>query len=364
MPSYQPRLTTSQDYSHFLSSHGSSTYDDISNLANPNAPPHHQQPSRRAQQAQLSAHNSTHARPHSLAQLKADEDAIRKRKENIARFGSTWIKPPGVAKTLQAETEEKQEREEQEALQRREQMMMDLQAQQEAEEARQRMEAQAAAEGEEGGTGEQERDLDEEIPDADEEEVSVLTSEDEEGEEGEEGAVDVTFNEESMIEGSMMVEEQGGVSLLQEENQERDLDYEHEVQEQERYLQLEEAEITGVAQDQYDLGMEANLDDSVPEAGSYEHTDTELDVDDSDEDEESIMAPPPPAGRVSSHGSAQTSAVIQGGLFRSMRSRESGESRTSTGSREPSSLLESSFVSSSPVLGRLRSTNSNTRRSR
>jgi hypothetical protein len=47
--------------------------------------------------------------------LRADENAIIARKLNIRRFGASWIKPPGVSKTLQGIDDERAEREEQEA---------------------------------------------------------------------------------------------------------------------------------------------------------------------------------------------------------------------------------------------------------
>ncbi|PNS13862.1 hypothetical protein CAC42_1353 [Sphaceloma murrayae] len=313
-----------------------------------------------------------------LALLKADEDAIRKRKENIARFGSTWIKPPGISKTLQAETEERAEREEQELLARREQMMLDMQARQEEEERR----ARVAAEGEGEETG---RDLDDEVPDAeevedlddddddDESESEVESEEDDgdgmdrdldadvqdgsamdrdldgsvpEGMESTEG--DMTFGDGSLIEGSMFVDSRVG----EDENGM----VAREIEEQERYARIEEAELTGAAQEQYDLGMEGNLDDSVPDAGAYEHTDTELE-DDSSEDEDSLMGPP-----VRPEAPRRTSG--RAGLFdisrRALGSRPSGGrpsggstgSRSSLSARDASSLLESSFVTSSPVVGR------------
>ncbi|GAB7345367.1 hypothetical protein MBLNU457_3715t1 [Dothideomycetes sp. NU457] len=343
-----PLVTPPTDFSPFLSTFRRPQYDDIPAPIDPDAPAHQRQPTRRPNQLHGSARNP-------LAQLKADEEAIRKRKDNIARFGSTWIKPPGISKTLQAETEERLEREEQEVLARREQMMMDMQAQQEAEEARQRAAQQADAE--EAGDVTQERDLDEDIPDADED-IEPEDDEEEEEEDQEEierdlddevpEATNITFGDESLLEGSMLDQSQV-TGVIDQEQQEL---AEQEMLDQERYAQLEEAELTGIAQDQFDLGMEANLDDSVPEAGSYEHTDSELE-DSSDEDNDESMLPP-----------AVTVQTAQGrarGLFgsnrSSLRGRESTGSRQSTGSRDMSSLLESSFVGSSPVLGRLRGNN-------
>ncbi|KAG8623150.1 hypothetical protein KVT40_008126 [Elsinoe batatas] len=311
-----------------------------------------------------------------LSVLKADEDAIRQRKSNIARFGSTWIKPPGISKTLQAETEERAEREEQELLARREQMMLDMQAQQEREEARARMEEEVASGEEDEG-----RDLDDEVPDAEEESVEDEEEEsseedDDEGEGMEEdldadvpeasglgmerdldiniaegvGSTegDMTFTDGSLLEGSMFVDNRGG----DEENGE----VAREIAEQERYARMEEAELTGAAQEEYELGMEGNLDDSVPEAGAYEHTDTELEDDSSEEEEASFAMPARPEPQRRTSGRT--------GLFdisrRALGSRQSGGSagsRSSLSARDASSLLDSSFITSSPVVGRLRSGN-------
>lgn len=47
-----------------------------------------------------------------LTTLAHDENTILHRRQNIARFGAGWIRPPGVAKTLQASMDEAAEREE------------------------------------------------------------------------------------------------------------------------------------------------------------------------------------------------------------------------------------------------------------
>lgn len=99
-----------------------------------------------------------------LYTLSLDEQAIRTRKINIARFGAGWLRPPGVSKTLQGRAEEQAEREEAEAARLRE-----AAAAEEAE-AEAEMMRNAAGGGEEGAPveeGEGERDLDEDVPDAD-----------------------------------------------------------------------------------------------------------------------------------------------------------------------------------------------------
>ncbi|KAI5195174.1 hypothetical protein E4T39_08318 [Aureobasidium subglaciale] len=341
-----PLLAPQNEYSFFLSPHlrpPPTSNDPSSHTTDNNAA----QQSRRQNNLQSSAPTRQ-----SLAQLLADEHAISSRKHNIRRFGAGWIKPPGVAKTLQAETEEKIEREEQEAQQRREQMMMDMQAQQEVEEARNRANAAAEEENPGGEEEQEERDLDEEIPDADvedeESEGDDISDSDEDDDEEEEEmqsemqsemlsqihseipiAEDITFNEESMFADTSM-------AALDQESRE-----------QERYRHLQEAELTGVAQDELDLGIERDLDDSVPEAGSYQHTDSELDdSDDDDEDDESEEEEE--QSQLQQHEDEQSEMVGAAVMQRS---------RSSLLSRDVSSLLDSSFVTSSPApIGRLRST--------
>ena len=363
-----PLIAPSPEYSTFLSSHARQQYEDVSGASQPQHPQSQQQ--RRANQQNNNQSPYSHAsylRSLQLGQLKADEDAIRKRKENIARLGSTWIKPPGVAKTLQAETEERLEREEQEMLAQREQLMADLAARQAEEEAR-----QAAAANQEQADAMEERDLDEEVPDADDVADEDEEDEDIEGEESievedqddeeETGQGEVTtevnmttFGDESLLEGSMVAEQLRQDRQENQEHPEQSAEAEQEALDQQRYLHLEEAEVTGIAQDQYELGMEANLDDSVPEAGTYEHTDTELEDESSEEEDQSSSLAGPTRTSVGARQSllGRTSNVSR----QSMHSRESAGSRRSLREADVSSLLESSFVGSSPMLGRLRPTN-------
>ena len=192
-----PLVQPVQDFSRYLPSSDSNDIGQGPD-ASANGPPQRRQ-------------NTTAHPTSTIAALKNDEALIEQRKIAIARFGATWIKPPGVSKTLQAETEEKQEREEQEILARREQMMLDMQAQQEAEEARQRAAAEDAMD---ELDGEGDRDLDDDVPegstmgmDADlsAEEEGGLTDDDA-GASDEEATTeaDMTFNDGSLIEGSML----------------------------------------------------------------------------------------------------------------------------------------------------------------
>ncbi|KKY28728.1 hypothetical protein UCDDS831_g00113 [Diplodia seriata] len=242
----------------------------------------------------LRTNRLTGPRSSALASLLHDENTIEQRKLNVRRFGAGWIRPPGIAKTYQAAMDEAAEREEQEILARREAAMMELAnaQEQEEEEARRRdmIERGLADERGEGDEGEDEEgdgDLDAEVPDMDadipegslgegsegseEEEDDDEDDEEEDDDdeniedEDEEEAVteeevtgdvtqDVTFNEESMY---------GDASLLGEEHNE-------DLENAQQWVAREEAEMAG------DLQDERDLDDDVPEAGEYEHTDTEI----------------------------------------------------------------------------------------
>lgn len=253
-----------------------------------------------------------------LALLAADEAAIAQRKAAVRNFGAYWIRPPGVAKTLQAMAEEEAERLEQAELERQERGLLDMQAQQQLEEARQRAaetEAQAEA-----GELEEERDLDDDIPEA------------------EATTTDVTFNEDSMMEGSHLDSTQ--------ENEEQ-------------YAEMEEAELTGAARDEEELGVEPerDLDDSIPEAGSYQHTDTEVEDTDSESElrssfvarsaRRSAAATPAERGTLDS----QPLPGFQGRM-RAHLAQPDSVARSPASLRLSSSLQESSLMDSSPVMAR------------
>ena len=286
-----------------------------------------QQPHQRQQQQRRDEERKAHNARSPLALLAADEAAIAQRKAAIRNFGAYWIRPPGVSKTLQATTEELAERAEQEEMTRQEQGLRDMQAEQQLEEARARA-AEAAGEAD-AGEAEDERNLDDDIPEA---EASAVE------------AGDVTFNEDSMVEGSQFVE--GGVD-------------------QEQYAVMEEAELTGAAREEEELGVEhdRDLDDSVPEAGSYQHTDTEVEDSSSDSELQDSFAAQSARRSVRSSGRTapltQTSAVtmsgaLQGGLQDRIRAQTGAEALTRSPGRLnlSSSLLDTSFVGSSPVVQR------------
>ncbi|KAI4171254.1 MAG: hypothetical protein LQ343_004460 [Gyalolechia ehrenbergii] len=200
-----------------------------------------------------------------LATLRADELAVHNRKANIRRFGAGWLRPPGVPKTLQGIADERAEREEQELTAGREAAMLEAQAAAEEEEA-----AAAAAVAAELGVGVDVRgqvveeegggmNLDDEVPDAGDVMGGWESSDD--SEEG--GDENDTRRRESGIQGegeiSIALDADVGVSFTGEEG-EGDYD------------------VPGMLEG----GEGRDLDGDVPEAESYQHTDTEA------EDESSL----------------------------------------------------------------------------
>ncbi|KAL1655127.1 hypothetical protein SLS61_002439 [Didymella pomorum] len=280
----------------------------------PNAPAH-QQAQQRAPKHRPSA---------LLAALTQDENTFEQRKANVQRFGAGWIRPPGVAKTLQAITDEELEKAEQEVMARREQVMMDLAAaQQEAANAEER---QQREELEENGEMEEERDLDDDVPEAEASASELSASDESSDEEGsvsdtEDGAREhesIPFNEDSFIEGSMVEAE---VSAM---------------------LEQEEAEMAGVLQDERDL------DDDVPEAGSYEHTDSELE-DSSDDD---AASRPPGMSSVRTTRSMRRSSGFQSARRSTGRRRSGRRSSGLPSTAGPSVAQNSRSITFSQSIGR------------
>ncbi|GKT57390.1 replicase polyprotein 1A [Colletotrichum tofieldiae] len=176
-----------------------------------------------------------------LARLRADEQQMDRRRLHVQNFGSTWLKPPGVPKSLHQIREERREQEEHAEAMRREQLAQELA---EAEAAGQDG-LEDVAEGEEAG---EVRDLDDEIPDAEE---SF----------GFDGGEDSMADELSSSEEELEASGQG--HMLDEED----------------LLAPGEG---GGAGDDLGMDMDADLDDEIPEAGElsgvYEHTDSEAEL--------------------------------------------------------------------------------------
>ncbi|KAK3683561.1 Apc15p protein-domain-containing protein [Podospora appendiculata] len=282
-----------------------------------------------------------------LGRLRADEIYMQRRRANVGNLGSTWIKPPGVAKTLFQLREERREALEHAEAVRREMLAQEL--------------AEAEAGGGVGGDDPMDvllmedldaneaivedagRDLDEDIPDADEGGFGFDgASDDEEEESDSERSASEDDNDEEEDDDVDVEEEANASSLVDthgDENgrqQRRELanhmatiratedrmremlarggqvdgggdlyGADEDIDEDDRAHILEEDDLVpstypGDLGPGTDMDMEADLDDDIPEAsegGGYEHTDSEASLSSSDEDEsrqDISFAPPPP----------------------------------------------------------------------
>lgn len=244
-----------------------------------------------------------------LARLRMDEQIMERRRQNVTNFGSAWLKPPGVPKTLFQMREERREAEEHAEAMRREQEL-----------AAQLAEAEADAvagvdvlDDEHMVDGEEEPDLDDEIPeaegfgfdgdDSDEEDDSGPEEEEDDDDETDEegdgttnnaGAVmvspaerrdmrdqvrDMRATEDRVREVMAQGQEGGGLTIIDDA-----------VDADDRAEMLEEDDLVHDYQDggdarpgdmSVDMDMDADLDDDVPEEhGRYEHTDSEADISD------------------------------------------------------------------------------------
>ncbi|KAL1875344.1 hypothetical protein VTK73DRAFT_10078 [Phialemonium thermophilum] len=359
-------------------------------------------PAAAAATAQATVERST------LARLRADEAHAERRRSNVANFGATWLKPPGVSKTLFQMREERREQEEHAEAMRREQLAQEL-AEAEAEAAGAAAAAALAAEegqpiGAEGGilntdrgiggVGSTdlmdedmmggERDLDDEIPDADDDGFGYGEMTDDEDEDEDEEDEDEDEDEEDAgvdaYGSNAQDEEPEPGAARQRRTQQRELANrmatvrEAEDRARERIVRREDInldmyeegeDLEGEQQDQMleeedltrfpvhyeqvvepgmDMDMQANLDDDVPEAesGGYEHTDTEAELTSSDDasvDEESADW--------QGHGSAHAAQETVVSQFSSSRTQR-GAVRTDVDIGSVLSQDDSSVMDSNP----------------
>jgi len=213
------------------------------------------------------------------------------RKNAIRRLGATWLRPPGVTKTMQALADERAERAEAEELARREAAAQEMRAAQEAEEARAR-----------GDTVEEERDLDDAVPDA--------------GDEGYDSGEDETG-----LEDEIDAEDDGAT-----------------------------VDESGVIDEDADADMGEDLDADVPYAESYEHTDTEVEDEPASELE-------PGGGRLAAAQDEQSEITNTSDLLDSSLHHDFAATAASTpppGSQHPANRVHPAGVPSlhSGVLGR------------
>lgn len=210
-----------------------------------------------------------------------DEEYIERRKENVRNYGISWIKPPGIPKSLYQLREEKREMEEHQEALRREALAQEL--------------AEAEAEGVEdllqGGVEEEMdevRDLDDEVPEA---ETTGLDAEDDsENEDDEDDSEDVPRG----VLVSRMPDDVYREALVRGEHARASgfgEDGGSTVDEEDRSQMLQEEDLVHERTEgghDVDMGMDADLDADIPEAesaGGYEHTDTEEELTSSEEDD-------------------------------------------------------------------------------
>ncbi|KAG5927816.1 hypothetical protein E4U53_002799 [Claviceps sorghi] len=244
-----------------------------------------------------------------LARLAADEQHMHRRRIHVQNFGSTWLRPLGVPKTLHQMREEKRELEEHQEALRREQLAQEY--------------AEAAAGGDDAEEGLMDdvqldgaQDLDDEIPDADT--AGGLFAMDADSDDSDD-------DDDDDDDGGEDVDEDRGVQDVQEAEDESELDDEARREERQNDLMAARMRMTDDAfrealvrgdpdgddmyggeeelraehqghmldeddfahdsggDDHVDDGlvdMDADLDDDIPEAesGLYEHTDSQAEL--------------------------------------------------------------------------------------
>ncbi|KAI0137334.1 Apc15p protein-domain-containing protein [Xylariales sp. AK1849] len=312
----------------------------------------------------LHQHNTDNTHPHAptnqrrnqhvidrspLARLRADEQNLERRLHNVSNFGSTWLKPPGIPKTLHQLREERREQDEHQEALRREQLAQELAD----------AEATGGADAIPGGPGDPDavmndvvgsdvmddvqldgaRDLDDDVPEADDDFGISIGSEDSDDDDSEESDEDEGEERGATPAGAVRAErlqQNLMTQMMRRHDQFREgiaLGGDEEVDEEDQEQMIEEEDAAGGEGD--DVGMDVDLDDDIPEAeseGGYEHTDTEAELTSSDDDQAEMSFA---AAR------APQTARFRGSLARSDATRNS-IAISDILSRDGSSLLGSS----------------------
>ncbi|KAG6095906.1 hypothetical protein E4U30_004898 [Claviceps sp. LM220 group G6] len=316
-----------------------------------------------------------------LARLAADEQSMYRRRLNIQNFGSSWLRPLGVPKTLHQMREEKREQEEHQETLRREQ------AAQEYEDAG-AVDDGADVEMMDDIQLDGAQDLDDEIPDADDGDGLFAMAEDDDDDDddndnddddsgGDESAQDETGDaedaeDESPLDDGETLREERQNDLMAARMRMTDDAFrealvrgdpdgddmygrEEELEEENQGHMLDEEDFAHDEDDTQNqlIDMDANLDDEIPDAesGLYEHTDSNMELssseednqrrrDKNDDDELEYFAYLP---RMAGPGPPQSPTP---------RRRVSADPRESMDLSAMLSLDESSFMHSSPGQGR------------
>lgn len=224
----------------------------------------------------------------------------------MTNFGSTWLKPPGIPKTLHQLREERREAEEHQEAMRREQLAQEL------------AEAEAAgagatgvdalldeAQAEDGVMDDVQldgaRDLDDDIPEAEEADFGIGSDDDEEEEEDEEDEdededVDDPEQRAARTQQQLMAQRMRQADDAFRESMARGRDSanyygaDDEVDDEDQAQMIEEDDL--IHEDGGDMDMDADLDDDIPEAedAGYEHTDSEAELSSSEDDDQAEMS--------------------------------------------------------------------------
>ncbi|KAI1136653.1 Apc15p protein-domain-containing protein [Hypoxylon sp. FL0543] len=240
-----------------------------------------------------------------LARLRADEQNMDRRRQNVTNFGSTWLKPPGIPKTLHQLREERREAEEHQEALRREQLAQEL-AEAEAAGAG-GVDALLDAQGDDGVMDDVQldgaRDLDEDIPEAEDADFGLGSvdededddEEDDDDDDEEEGDADDPEQRAERTQQQLMAQRMRQADDAFRESMARGREsgnyygVDDEVDDEDQAQMIEEDDLVGHG-DGGDMGMDADLDDDIPEAEDegYEHTDSEAEVSSSSSDDDQV----------------------------------------------------------------------------
>ncbi|KAK2871706.1 hypothetical protein FQN49_002914 [Arthroderma sp. PD_2] len=264
---------------------------------------HHPQPARRNTRSPATTSPLFSASFDPLSALLSEERALRLRKQNIASFGYSWIRPAGFSKTMMGIREEEMECEEGvgagvgEGDIEEEEFMEGIEG---GDGGGMGLDGQGGdGEGEEGGDTGMERDLDGDIPDGDEEGFG-LVEDGEEAYEEEEGEF-LDEEEEGMMERDLDDDVPEALDSGGSDDDDDDEDEEDQTEddEDEDGYDDDTSEVqtpprrTPNMRTLGDSHMGRDLDGSVPDAQEtpsqqqeWEHTDSDEDIYDDDDDDE------------------------------------------------------------------------------
>lgn len=227
-----------------------------------------------------------------------------RRKLNIQNYGNSWLKPPGIPKTLYQQREERREMEEHQEAIRREQLQQELAEAEQGEGMDDMLQGEGMDEEDEG-----ERDLDDDIPEAGNETGMTMDSEDDDDAEndpsggGEREPADQPIR--AMV-AEMRTRLAGAAvpimtprlparvpddvyreALARGEDPEPNGFDDGSTVDEEGQEMLQEEDLVHEGHG-YDIDMDADLDAEIPdgdEPSGYEHTDTEDELSSSSDDE-------------------------------------------------------------------------------